>query len=162
MGTNYYKVKTLTREEKDKLIDSINNDRVTIGDYGFICFRDENDKDIILPKKEIHIGKRSCGWKFLFDHNNWDYYPRDKAKFVEWVNDMSNGRIMDEYGNEYSPRQFWEEKVMPTYTDKWIDGTGRLDSDSYNKRLKESGKMADGINDFYLEDLRFSLYTDFS
>lgn len=161
MGTNFYKVKTLTREEKDKLIDAINNDRVTNGDFYSLHFRDENNDDIVIPNKEVHIGKRSGGWKFLFDHNDWAYYPRDKDKFVEWVNDPSTGKIVDEYGEEYTPEQFWNEEVMPTYTTKWVDGQDRFDYESYNKWCEENGRRTEGINDFYIENLRFASYTDF-
>ena len=162
MGTNFYKVRTLARELKDKLIDSINNDGITVDEHGAVIFRDNNGDEINIPNLEVHIGKRLGGWKFLFDHNNWNYYPRDKEKFIKWVSDPANGRTVDEYGEEYTPEQFWEEEVMPTYTEPWIDGKDRFDSSAYNKWQKENGKPQNGINDFYLEDLRFSICTDFS
>lgn len=48
------------------------------------------------PKKEVHLGKSSCGWKFLF-HKSRQMFDFDSfCKFIE------KGIIYDEYGNKCS------------------------------------------------------------
>lgn len=46
--------------------------------------------------REIHIGKRSHGWKFLFDR-----HCKTHKEWVEFVK-INEGRLFDEYDNEIS------------------------------------------------------------
>lgn len=50
-----------------------------------------------------HIGKLSCGWKFLFM-----YYD-----FINSINDLKNflrkNEIVDEYGKHFTFEEFWEK-----------------------------------------------------
>lgn len=49
--------------------------------------------------ERFHLGKSSVGWRFLFyAEPDW---PRDEA-FAHWVRRALYGRIVDEYGDEYS------------------------------------------------------------
>lgn len=47
-------------------------------------------------KEEIHLGKNSCGWKFLFRKSK---NIRDYKSFCEFC---KKGQIFDEYGREIS------------------------------------------------------------
>jgi len=45
-----------------------------------ICGKvNEGDFDGVrkLVPERIHIGKSSAGWRFLFNHNNWEYFKQD-------------------------------------------------------------------------------------
>jgi hypothetical protein len=82
MGTNYYAIPKLSDDEKLKVIQAVINNQM-----------DEIRK---LVPGQIHIGKSSSGWPFLFNHNNWEYYNTiDELKaFIE------NSEVIDEYGEK--------------------------------------------------------------
>lgn len=48
------------------------------------------------PKKEVHLGKSSSGWKFLF------HKTRQMFNFNSFCNFIEKGIIYDEYGNKCS------------------------------------------------------------
>ncbi len=59
--------------------------------------------------EEVHIGKCSRGWKFLFAPNPQFYQERKDSVLAfihseDWV-------LMDEYGEAIDPDKFWEEYV---------------------------------------------------
>lgn len=82
----------------------------------------------------MHIGKSSCGWKFLFQgYNNIIFV--DSLK--DWkVRVEKGGKIFDEYGEEYSLEKFLEiverKKNYKSHLDEpdminedmWIDNEG--------------------------------------
>lgn len=48
------------------------------------------------PRQKIHLGKTSCGWKFLFHKRKKVQNYEDFKKFIQ------NGIIVDEYGNKHT------------------------------------------------------------
>lgn len=48
------------------------------------------------PEKAYKIGKASCGWKFLFTKQ------KGLEKFEDLPLFLTQGRIFDEYGNEFT------------------------------------------------------------
>lgn len=52
----------------------------------------------------IHIGKRSAGWRFLFNHNDWKYY----TTIEELKEFLKECEITTEYGTTESFEDFWE------------------------------------------------------
>ena len=78
MGTNFYLRQKLSQEQRkeiDKALDD--GDFTKVGE--------------LLPK-DIHIGKRSGGWKFHWDHNYFQYYKPSKESLIEW---LKSGQIVD-------------------------------------------------------------------
>ncbi|MEW1951054.1 hypothetical protein AB0280_17605 [Pseudarthrobacter sp902506025] len=55
------------------------------------------------PEEEIHLGKSSGGWQFLFAYNDGDYY-KDVHELKDWLKDKT---IIDEYGREVRHDDFW-------------------------------------------------------
>lgn len=55
-------------------------------------------------ENKIHLGKRSSGWKFIFNHNNWKYYDYTEKSIKEFL--KSCDRIFDEYDNDYTVQKF--------------------------------------------------------
>lgn len=54
--------------------------------------------------EDLHIGKRSIGWQFSFRA-----YPSLLSRH-DWEALVAKvGTVMDEYGREFSPVQFWAE-----------------------------------------------------
>lgn len=55
-------------------------------------------------KKELHIGKSSCGWQFLFRA-----YPEENIfSYKQWLQEISdpNKEVVNEYGNIISIDEF--------------------------------------------------------
>ena len=52
---------------------------------------------------EIHIGKSSCGWKFMFEINE-DNELNSYERFIDFLTEKlyKNSKIFDEYGRESS------------------------------------------------------------
>lgn len=89
MGTNYYAIPKLEDIQKQAIIKAI----------------EDNDflKVKRLNPKEIHIGKSSMGWEFLFNHNDWKYFHD-----LESLNlFLSSCKIYDEYDEEIPLDEFW-------------------------------------------------------
>ena len=120
MGTNYYGIRIPTEGDKVKIKDAV----------------DRGDWDVVrqLTPERIHLGKSSGGWKFCFDHNNWEYFDKDELSVVHFINSCS---ITDEYGRELNYYEFWE-KVLSSSEDMISD------------------------DDIHIGELRFADYTDFS
>lgn len=57
---------------------------------------------------QTHIGKSSMGWKFLFSTAFHDGLEEELTfeGFKEWLIDKT---IRDEYGEEVSPKEFWDK-----------------------------------------------------
>lgn len=160
MGTNFYLRQKLSEQEKEKAIELLN-----LNDY--------DELREMLPK-DIHIGKRSCGWKFHWDHNYFQYYKPSKESLIEW---LKSGQIIDEYGDEFTFDQFWNEEIdhflyegydMASFAKKyphessvWWDMESRM-----RELLRRCPELRNiefsNYGDFYIDNLRFSVLTDFS
>jgi hypothetical protein len=84
-----------------------------------------------IERNTIHIGKRSGGWKFLFDHNNWKYYDYTKCSIIKFL--KSCHIIRNEYGDILSIKKFWDE-----YVEDFKDG---FDGRSYYEDMLNKSKM---------------------
>ena len=81
MGTNFYKVikpkinkrqvKEITKNVKQILKTSDENCFITDEQLEYI-----NEQLNELKFTKVHLGKRSCGWQFLWNHNNCEYYEK--------------------------------------------------------------------------------------
>ena len=68
MGTNFYARIIPKEEDKQKLVDAINNNQYDIiENLAAELYGRRNDYSGI--GNEIHLGKRSGGWKFLWNPN---------------------------------------------------------------------------------------------
>ena len=127
MGTNYYARIIPKEEDKQKLIDAINDDRDDlIEDLASELYGHRNE--YTRKGNKIHLGKRSCGWKFLWNPNTIKYcdgyidqetkeyipvykydqvYPLTKQGITDFCN-REDVIITDEYGEQYTPEEFLE------------------------------------------------------
>jgi len=95
MGTNYYAIPKATDDLKGKIIDKVNE-----GDFDYARK---------LMPDEVHIGKSSAGWQFMFNHNNWKYF-KSTRDHLELFLKICN--IKDEYDRAISYDDFWEMVEM--------------------------------------------------
>ena len=119
MGTNFYARIIPKKEDKQRLIDAINNDVYNvIEDLASELYGNRNEYS--RRGNVIHLGKRSCGWKFLWNPNVikvWDseacdyaynyVYPLTKEGITNFVM-REDVIITDEYGETFSAEDFLE------------------------------------------------------
>ena len=162
MGTNYYRVpkghEMIKREQKLRMridtIDSINPSQIKrgfrlieVGEWDSISLWDE-----FLEGTNIHLGKRSSGWKFIWNWNNGKYY-KTKEELFEFVR---SGRVVDEYGQQIDVEEFIIMALEWGKDDGW-------DSETYYKDHPEHRThWISEKHEEYIDGLRVSTSTDFS
>uniref|UniRef100_A0A6M3XVU4 Uncharacterized protein n=1 Tax=viral metagenome TaxID=1070528 RepID=A0A6M3XVU4_9ZZZZ len=94
-------------------------------------------KECEHPKEELHIGKSSCGWTFIFQAHDEPFIHSAN----DWKNELPKGRIFDEYGEEISEDDFWKmvkdkEKAKHDLAEDYSDENDWLDSEgnSFTRR----------------------------
>lgn len=162
MGTNYYRIPTVEELEKrrERLQERIS--RMNLEDAGRVerGFPIDNDNwDTHNPWTEftegmsVHLGKRSGGWQFAWNHQNWKYFTNKKELFSF----IRSGRVVNEYGEELAPDDFIE-MALNWCKDGWT-----------NERYLKEELIAKGKKPLYpehydeisIEDLRFLNTTEF-
>ena len=121
MGTNIYMRKIPKRERQKELMELISKQyQQRIDSIKKNAGRCPGESDRSLDEgidslrqqiyEEVHIGKCSRGWKFLFAPNP-QFYQERKDSVLAFIH--SEGWIlMDEYGESIDPDKFWEEYVV--------------------------------------------------
>lgn len=91
LGTNYY----MMTNNKELV------NRYFSGEYGIV--------DSPYLGYEIHIGKRSCGWKPLFQEHRQAY--NSVKEMISFIESHSDFRIFDEYNREFCITGLMEELI---------------------------------------------------
>ena len=156
MGTNFYARIIPKEEDKQKLIDFIKyNHFNVIEDLASELYGRRNE--YTRRGNVIHLGKRSGGWKFLWNSNviryadgyldeNKQYVPVYKYDYVypltkQGITDFCNREdviITDEYGEQYTPEDFLEMAFS------WGQPDGYT-----GKTYEESHKGETGYRNYY-------------
>lgn len=141
MGTNYYWRPLITEEEREALLEKTKNVKTLQEIKGFIY------NDILKEREaEVHIGKSSCGWQFLFYLGIRKYTCGQSLKREDIDKWLRSGIIVDEYGDEISADKFWQ------LVDTKKDG---IDYSQYYKEFPEDGYYCRAY-DQQIDDLRFT------
>lgn len=163
MGTNFYRIPSVkeVEERKNKLqtkirkIDlspsSINNN-FNIGG-GPDEWTNWSPWDEFTDNIQIHLGKRSMGWKFCWNFNDKKFYT-NKEELFDFIR---SGRIIDEYGVEINQEEFIG-MALDWCKDGWDTQTYYEENPSSRVSWFDSSKY----HDIYIDDLRISTSTDFS
>lgn len=157
MGTNYYAVQKISDEVKNDICEKIKNDKYSEAESVF------NDN-----YKKIHIGKSSYGWKFLFNYNHFNYYDLTRESIDKFLR-QGNTMLFDEYGEKINIDDFWDmvdSKSNGLGNKEYYENKENLDlfiSES-ERYINEDilGKYDIDSCEFYSDDLRFSVFDDFS
>lgn len=187
MGTNYYARILPTKERKEKLKKSIDEDKLN---------EIANLYQELYVDSEIHLGKRSAGWKFLFNPNYEKYYPLTKEGLMNFLKqdnviiyneyfNCDNGKYEytedpDSVGTEYlwTPEQFMEMAVnwgnnpdKPGWSgreyEEWEKSRGNslctyiIYGDHYEQYWKDKGYNPEYYN-FFNDGMRWSTCCEFS
>ena len=112
-----------------------------------------NPWDEFIEGSNIHLGKRSMGWKFCWNFHDNKYYS-DKQQLIDFIR---SGRIVDEYGAEESPQEFLDMAFS------WGEPEGLTVDAEYYKNNERSSLFNDPkYYDKEIDGLRVSSSTDFS
>lgn len=165
MGTNYYRIPLADEmeERKQRLIKEITDLEITPSDIE-MEFRKmvddqwnyENPWETFTEGINIHLGKRSMGWKFCWNFHNNKYYSNKKELLLF----IRSGRVVDEYGDEHDVEEFIDMAL------NWGEPDGLVIDANYRKeqRLKGMGSFYDDsrYDDLIVDGLRVSTATEFS
>lgn len=66
---------------------------------------------------KYHIGKQSLGWQFMFESCSGPFHWDFNLNSIKQVLSRSNIQIIDEYGKEYSYKEFFEKISPGLYND---------------------------------------------
>ena len=162
MGTNFYAQKRMTQEQRNKFCEYIENNEVLKAD----SFLEELKK----MTEKIHIGKRSSGWKFLWDCHNFEYFAPSKESLMEFLKSVE---ITNEYKEVFTFEEFINNELdgfidegydIETY---YRDKGGSIKYKHYvsqniiNEYNKNFGINVNPYGEFHIEDLRFTVDEDF-
>lgn len=170
MGTNYYRIPQASEmdERKYKLLERVANLELTPSNIerGFNVLPIDNSKydwetnspwNEFIDGTNIHLGKRSSGWKFCWNfHNNKHYSNKE-----ELLSFIRSGRVVDEYGEE----QVVEEFI--TMALEWGEPDGMVVNEEYRRKERARGHGmfwldSEKYDDLIIDGLRVSTSTDFS
>ena len=160
MGTNFYARHIPTEAEYVEMQKALTERQL-----------DKLEELIKQSKAEYHIGKRSCGWQFLFaPHVKLRSGFENSGKIVSpWENTLesikkylsrSDVEIYDEYGQKFTPDEFWNEEVGESL---YNDPEHYINGDQYYKKYpnQRSSMFLENTEFTTEEGLRFSTDEDF-
>jgi len=144
MGTNYYFIPTHEEmlKRQQTLIQQVTSMDMSIENL-------EREMKYISPTKDwewfspwemfingtnIHLGKRSSGWKFCWNFHKDKYY-QDKEELLSFIR---SGRVVDEYGQEQNVEEFI------TMALEWGEPDGLVVNEIY--RIQQRAK---GVGSFF-------------
>lgn len=152
MGMNYYLRHPLSEEQKAELKKAIDRDEYT------------EAENIFAHARTIHIGKRSRGWRFLWDAHY--YFTPDRESLMEF---LKSGIIYDEEGKAYTFDEFMQEidhslnngDTIASYCKKF-PGEDRWGPDpTYIAVFQRMGIYPDQYGEMNIDGLRFSCTENF-
>lgn len=158
MGTNYYRIPSVQEMEqrKTKLIEDVTELELTpsMVELKFANVERGFDKyspwDFFTENTSIHLGKRSSGWKFLWNFHDNKYYSNKEELF----NFIKSGRIVDEYGTEMDIEEFI------TMSLEWGQPDG-FDMKKYRQEHPRQYHYDFERQETYIDGLRVSPNNDF-
>ena len=148
----------IKREQKLRMrideMDSINPGQIerrfrsiSVGEWDSISPWEE-----FLEGTNVHLGKRSSGWKFLWNWNDSKYYKTKKELF-EFIR---SGRVVNEYGELMDQEEFIQMAL------EWGQEHG-WDIETYYKEYPDRNpSLLNRKHEEYLDGLRVSTSTEFS
>lgn len=153
MGTNFFYRIPPKESEIDELHKKIDRLKSAATDYYDI----KEFLDVMEKKYNIHLGKRSYGWQFLWDYHDGNFF-KDNLKSIKEFLQKNKGTIVDEYEHKYTIDEFLNDEIT-LYRDKDHCDAMQYHLEHPTERL--SYNIA--AHEFISKDgLRFSKDEDFS
>lgn len=109
--------------------------------------------DNFIDGLKIHIGKRSSGWKFLWNFQDGKFYT-NKEELLKFIR---SGRIVDEYGELQDTEEFIKMAL------EWGQPDGCVLNQEYiDKHKSNHSSFISSYYDKEVDGLRVSSHTEFS
>ena len=146
MGTNYYRIPKASEIEQRKERLKVQPDSMPITPSVI--------NDQFVDGTNIHLGKRSSGWKFCWNFHKEKYY-KDKESLLKFIR---SGRVVDEYGTEMNVEEFI------TMALEWGQPNGLVADEKYFNSTEHHRWMSNPSDYFdkEIDGLRVSSSTKFS
>ena len=113
-------LKRLIKQQYEDTVASIDRDEGLDPACADWSLSDEIEKTRKQIYEEVHIGKRSCGWKFLFAPNP-QHYEETKESILKFIH-RDGWLLLNEYGKKIDPDRFWDDYVT-SMEDGWTGET---------------------------------------
>lgn len=158
MGTNFYLYKKLKKKQEKEAIRLIKEKNY------------EAAKEILAEVEPIHIGKRSMGWKFLWDVHKFEHFEPNKRSIHKF---LKSGEIRNEYGETFTFDEFINDEIAHCidngvdiaeyYEEKpeerrYYSRPQPWEAEAYSSRNIEPNCYGE----FYIGKYRCSIHEDFS
>ena len=167
MSTNYYRIpkQKVVREKYLELVEQISYMDIFSPEQIYNEFRTIekgferwSSWDNFIDGLNIHIGKRSGGWKFLWNFQDGKFYT-NKEELFKFIR---SGRIVDEYGELQDTEEFIKMALEWGQPDGYV-----LDENYIAEQRKQPNYRPSFINmsnyyDKEVDGLRVSSHTEFS
>lgn len=158
MGTNFYCRYKIPEHKRKAFIDKVNTlsanlieeSKKELPYFESILddFKDYIDSE--FNTKEIHLGKRSYGWQFLWDYHNGLYFQPTLKSIEEFLSN-EDLIIYNEYREIFTLDQFFNDELA-----------GCLYKDEKHSDGYEDPSIGDWHKHYFISDnLRFSKFEDF-
>jgi hypothetical protein len=165
MGTNYYRIPTVEEMEdrKEILVKQVSKLDLSVGSISN-SFRTPRKMDTwdeqvnpwerFTDDMQVHLGKRSGGWKFLWNFNDNKYYS-NKEELLQFIR---SGRVINEYSEEIPVEEFIQMAL------DWGQPDGYDTQTYYEKNPNDRPSWFDWrrYGDLSIDGLRVSSSTEFS
>jgi len=167
MSTNYYRIpkQKVVREKYLELVEQISYMDIFSPEQIYNEFRTIEKGferwspwDNFIDELKIHIGKRSSGWKFLWNFQEGKFYT-NKEELFKFIR---SGRIVDEYGELQDTEEFIKMALEWGQPDGYV-----LDENYIAEQRKQPNYRPSFINmsnyyDKEIDGLRVSSSVEFS
>jgi hypothetical protein len=167
MSTNYYRIpkQKVVREKYLELVEQISYMDIFSPEQIYNEFRTIekgferwSSWDNFIDGLNIHIGKRSGGWKFLWNFQDGKFYT-NKEELFKFIR---SGRIVDEYGELQDTEEFIKMALEWGQPDGYV-----LDENYIAEQRKQPNYRPSFINisnyyDKEIDGLRVSSSVEFS
>ena len=166
MSTNYYRIPKASevRIKYLDLVERINNLDIWSPDNIMNEFSDIergferwSPWDVFIDGLKIHVGKRSSGWKFLWNFQDNKFYT-NKEELFKFIR---SGRVVDEYGELQDTEEFIKMALEWGQPDGYVLDKNYMDEQSRLAHYKPFTDMSK-YYDKEVDGLRVSSTAEFS
>jgi hypothetical protein len=167
MSTNYYRIPKASevRIKYLDLVEKINDLDIWSSESIMNEFRDIEKGferwsawDEFIDGLKIHIGKRSSGWKFLWNFQDGKFYT-NKEELLKFIR---SGRIVNEYGELQNTEEFIKMALEWGQPDGYVLDENYVEEQSKQPNYRPSFINMSKYYDKEVDGLRVSSTAEFS
>jgi hypothetical protein len=145
MGTNIYARVNPPKAEREKFVLKV---KEIVDSDELFMFSKLNDliQEYKYDYPEVHLGKRSCGWRFLWAPNP-KWYDNTIASINKFLQ-RDDVVLYNEYGEYLTPEDVWEfygntkGYTLEDYLQKYPEGRRHYTRNDYETVTKEGLRIA--------------------